>query len=737
MLKKNHLIWLILILSLFIAVYTGCREGTNQMGQMNVTPDNDADTPVTSTPAEIPENTGTEEPEYDVSSLPDNNTNYNFSIDDPLVKEKLKETGFVVVPNKDRMALYEVYNYCKYDGTPVFVTSDSILHTSHLIFDWYLRYLEIAHLKGDLTNLTDGLLAKTMEYYDTAEDEKIKEAALKNALYFTVAKQLLSGGDMAEVPENLSETIKKEIELIESHEGFSDSPLMGYKEDYSQYVPRGHYNRSPEFQQYFKAMIWYGRIYFPADNDTNTLQAILICKAMEETEVKGETAGGVWERIYETTAFFSGKADDLLYKEYKEAINKTYGEKAEIKDFSDTDKLVKFKEEINSLEKPKILSTMTSDTENQEEGWADRFQGFRFMGQRFTFDGYIFQNLVYDAVGEYKGEEPLPFTEGAGVRAFARGLDVMAVLGSEEAEKILKEEGDTNFAGYEEQFNKLKEEAGQEKNKGWLRDLYNGRLWILQDILKAPDKNVPEFMKTKEWKLKQLNTALGSWTELKHDTILYSKQPYTCEQRALSTYSKGGEPEPTPAIVKGYVEPSVEIYQRTKLIMQKLKEKITELGFPEDAALIGNLSSFEALLATLEEISIKELAGEALTQEEYQAIENIGSRLESSLSFGHYFDVSPDFYTEEDDKMPVIADVLTDVNTKEVLEVATGTPFIIFAEVEIDKEVKICKGAVYSSFEFKWPMDDRLTDEAWRTMLENNKEPQLPAWTSGFTVIKN
>jgi len=34
-------------------------------------------------------------------------------------------------------------------------------------------------------------------------------------------------------------------------------------------------------------------------------------------------------------------------------------------------------------------------------------------------------------------------------------------------------------------------------------------------------------------------------------------------------------------------------------------------------------------------------------------------------------------------------------------------------------------------------MDDRLTDEAWRRMLENNKEPELPAWTSGFTVMEN
>ncbi|GAI43997.1 unnamed protein product [marine sediment metagenome] len=33
-------------------------------------------------------------------------------------------------------------------------------------------------------------------------------------------------------------------------------------EDYSQYVPRGHYTRNEKFKKYFKTMMWYGRIDF-------------------------------------------------------------------------------------------------------------------------------------------------------------------------------------------------------------------------------------------------------------------------------------------------------------------------------------------------------------------------------------------------------------------------------------------------------------------------------------------
>jgi len=381
------------------------------------------------------------------------------------------------------------------------------------------------------------------------------------------------------------------------------------------------------------------------------------------------------------------------------------------------------------LKKPEILSISVSDREK----WNEELQGFRFMGQRFTFDSYIFQNLIYDRVKEYKGKGE-PFTEGGGVRTFARGLDVMAVLGSSEGKEILIKEGDTEFNCYSEQFEKLKKESEKKNYRG--EDLYNGRLWLLQDLFKSPGKNMPSFMTTEEWKLKQLNTALGSWTELKHDTILYTKQPYTVEQRALSTMRKGGEPEPTPSVVKGYVEPSVEIYKGTALLFRKLRENLSNLGFPKDSALEGNLKSFELYLSSLEEISRKEVSGKPLTEEEYLLIENTGSRLHSSLSFGHYFDVSPEFQTKEDDKMPVIADVLTDVNTGMVLEEATGTPFLIFAEIEIEKEKKICKGAVYSYFEFKWPMKDRLTDEKWRDMIQKNKEPLLPGWTNSFMVVE-
>ena len=67
----------------------------------------------------------------------------------------------------------------------------------------------------------------------------------------------------------------------------------------------------------------------------------------------------------------------------------------------------------------------------------DITKGFRFMGQRFIPDSYMFQNLVHDKV---KG------------RAFPLGLDVMAVLGSKRAYDILDSMGETGYPNYQKQF---------------------------------------------------------------------------------------------------------------------------------------------------------------------------------------------------------------------------------------------------------------------------------------------
>jgi len=87
-----------------------------------------------------------------------------------------------------------------------------------------------------------------------------------------------------------------------------------------------------------------------------------------------------------------------------------------------------------------------------------------------------------------------------------------------------------------------------------------------------------------------------------------------------------------------------------------------------------------------------------------------------------------------DEKMSLVADVHTDLSTRQVLEEAVGRPFNIYVIVEDHKGRRLCRGGLFSYYEFKQPLLERLTGEQWQHMLEKGEEPPLPQWTSTITA---
>ncbi len=75
----------------------------------------------------------------------------------------LAQNGFAVaapVPGQYR-EFYQIYEQSRYDEIPVFITTDSIYHVYHLIFDKMLRDLETGYFIADLKSLTTTMLAAT------------------------------------------------------------------------------------------------------------------------------------------------------------------------------------------------------------------------------------------------------------------------------------------------------------------------------------------------------------------------------------------------------------------------------------------------------------------------------------------------------------------------------------------------------------------------------------------------
>ena len=414
------------------------------------------------------------------------------------------------------------------------------------------------------------LLNASLDKYNSTAGEE-KDAARRNVAYFTVALYLLQpklkqvqteqegtedfydsvdeplvppGAEQYqfEIPEFVKQEVEAELALIEAHNGFELSPIFKYKEDYSQYVPRGHYTRSEKLQNYFKALMWHGRMSMllkdkliesgnPAkDARIQTIQASLISSELKSNPDLLKS----WDRIYNVTAFYVGFSDDLGPYEYMKAMDSVFGNGT--RDFNEVT-VEELKAKLAEFGSPKIYGGTGNCvleppfTPEQADQCLENTSGFRFMGQRFIPDSYIFSNLVEPYTGKYVGEKESPFTlvisQNRPIRGFPRGLDTMAFLGSKRAVYWLDELNDSSYENYSVQYGKIEYEFSNLSEADWNKNLYWSWLYSLQPLLKDYGNDYPTFMQTDAWKDKEMNTALASWTELRHDTILYSKQSYT------------------------------------------------------------------------------------------------------------------------------------------------------------------------------------------------------------------
>ena len=655
-------------------------------------------------------------PEYTVYSGLSNIVNLgSFPTIPANVKEMIAINGFAVIPQNEFKQIHEILEYNEDNFIPSFVSSDAVLHAYHVLYDLALREVEVYSFWDLLGNLTESMLDYTFDQYEVAPEGRWKDAALRNLMFFTVALSLIDNETVipVEFPVEVEPAVNEVLQLIDDHDQMTDEWFMGYTEDFTQYVPRGHYTRSALLGQYFKAMMWYGRISFslqpekpPIPNEkgmNNTAQAILMSLALTEevTGLPGSPSGLiVWDAIYEPTAFFVGSADDLVPAEYLGLIETIYGSEVEVSDLDDQFLLEQFIDGALELREPMILGQPLADTEN-----LNQTMGLRFMGQRFIPDSYILGQLVYKNVGTLDNPRLMPM-----------GLDVMAAFGSERAWELLDDEKD--YLNYVSQMEMLWDSIGNMTTDEWTHNLYYLWIYSLLPLLSDPGDGYPYFMQSEAWIDKQLSTALASWAELRHDTILYAKQSYTLD---LSTGLHD--------LVRGYVEPVPALYARLASLCNMM---ITGL---ESRTLLSTLIEsklvrLQTYLLDLQTISIKELEGLALTVAEYVLIKKSGSILSDIVKMP-----TDDYITSDaDDDMAVIADVHTDPNSGEVLEEGVGRPFVILVAVHVNGQVILTQGGVMSYYEFTWPMDDRLTDEAWQEMLDLGDEPPLPSWTESFVI---
>ena len=642
-------------------------------------------------------------------------------------KETLLKNGVLILPGKRYDHFENAFSNLRNKDIPIFVTSDSILHLFHIEFNEILKNLEIKELSPMLKEFFTSVIETSLKQYNGLNDKALKELVRRNIAYLSVAMKLLEPD--YKVPSFVSKEVNKEIERIGKHKGFYKSEIFSedcpqqclklafdiegkcrqdikkgsifyqgkhwdsvefykevctrkcYCEDYSQYIPRGHYTSSEGLKRYFKSMMWLGRMSFKASGENWTKQAALLTLAVENAKVnfngKVISSKELWRKIYSITGFFAGASDDLTFYDYANALDKIIGKKVNPNDISKMN-AKDFQKEIAKLKGPKILGGFEIDLAGNLK---DLTQGLRLIGQRYALDSQILGDLVYKNVGPnpnspYYQEvldarclsglsKPKSFylscknmdenrtlywneicskalemylgrcdrkldIEGlySVCRFMPTGLDVANVLGSEKAENILNKYYQNGYCGYNEKQKELKKLVASYSEKDWTKNSYNTWLWMLGAVLKEKPEGYPIWMRSEVWKLKDLIAFLASWAELRHDTILYVKQSYTWAvaiTKCMMHYSR-----PIAAKYYGYVEPNPELFARAKYAVDYLNKGLEEQGVITDEVK-KSLEESSQMMERLTGISEKELRKERLTEEDYDYIKSIGARFNSIL----------------------------------------------------------------------------------------------------------
>ena len=628
----------------------------------------------------------------------------------------LTRAGFVVLPS-DARTFAELYTDPRTITYPVFISADSILHVSRLLLDGVLRsteqdYLfpELAMLEREMFDLSwaqyEGMLRLTV----TPQQQRMTETALRNASYFAVALSLLD--PTFTPPDVISPVVNAELSLIAASAAITVSPLLDLpgvppseklQIDYGQFTPVGHYGSCVNcaWDAYYRAMTWHRLAALRPSQREETRSAALIAYTMQTNSAPRV----LWQRIFTPLTFFQGKGTSFTPSEYGDLLTDVWGEMTSILDLADEEKMDAFILAIQDVPLPdNPMWTLKDKAKSIDRRW-------RFLGQPDLIDSYIFEQMVWDYVGDLEDPRQLPSS-----------VDLAAVLGSLEAYRVSAEVGNDEYAHYVEQVDQVRNELDTLGLSNWTEDLYWNWLHVYRALLREKGPSYPEWMRTTSWKRKELQATFGSWTSVRHDSPavveFVAAQPPEAESRVTPPW--------------GYVEPQPEVYARlaalTRMIIDGLEGRMMLSGTNRDALL-----ELETWLVLFQEVARRELTGQALSEQEVQRMAGYGDLVErltrQALSDGV---VPGDQVLGGSYEEAVVLGVAA--SEKDHLIEATGWVDEIYVVIERGRVQYLARGGVYSHYEFAWPIQEPLTDEIWRLMLAGGQTPPRPEWTDDFVI---
>ncbi|HPR30522.1 MAG TPA: DUF3160 domain-containing protein [Prolixibacteraceae bacterium] len=624
---------------------------------------------------------------------------------------------------------------------PLYISTDAILHALHCSYSFLLKNIERMVMLGNLEAYLAEMYARFPSFAAPySSSEEIIESLRDADLYLAVAYSLIT--EQIHVPRLSSRGQYDEImQLIES--GSPGACSLFCREsrsreiDFSQFKVRGHYVFTNEdkmmgyrsLEPYFRTMMWLGRIEFfltaPAPNPWEdpwgkdeirrmNISALLLNKLSSESPKKNLFAQN--ETIIN---YLVGESDNVTPKELE-----SYCLARGIDDPRNLLDDVRYDDYYAGL--------------SQESGFEQKIMGgmlfvdpfasapdtlpvsFRLSGQRFIIDSYALANVVYDRI-IYQNQKIH--------RGLPDPLDALYALGNSDAAFFLEEELEEYH--YAPNLANLRYLINQKDASFWESSLYNSWLGAIRCLNPSETEDpLPFFMQTSAWHQQKMNTQLASWSQLRHDNLLYAKPSYTGMTGCSFPYV--------------YVEPYPEFYASLARFAEDAGAFFSTLTSDnwEFYMLQNYFPRFAEIMGKLQGLAQKEIDNVPFSTDEQKWLQSFlfeGGGSGAPPYSGWYnslfvndFDIIKDDYpvvdlhTQPTDQLGVPVGYVLHAGTGKV---NLGT--VMVKTPGLDRYV-VYTGPFFSYYETVTEQFLRLTDQDWSDRVTSNTVPARPEWTRAF-----
>lgn len=589
-------------------------------------------------------------------------------------------------------ALHDVFRL----ELPIYVSIDAVLHAVFESNDALIADLE----QRKLMPLLGKVLAAMHGALKAASAEWPAEVAADVDLWLAVARSLLADAPVAPVL-GPQPDVAALVKQAKAATGMPTVKLFGRDRviDFSQYLPRGHYDRRAVLRPFFRAAMWASRLELnlvsrscrssqpgvtpdPSETPREDLDALALAELAERGKVQAEIA-----ELDEAWGMLAGSREDVSVAELAK-LRASAG----VTDLRAADAAEKLRKEIGKR------FARTTRFHYMPENSPELPAIATLLGPRIVPDARAAMHMVAPAVPD---------------RHHVGGADFAYALGADRAKAHLAGE----YARFPQLAGELDLARAELQKPLACTDLYSSWLAGVRALSETPKGTLPSIMTTDAFRDTRVASAVAGLGQMRHNYVLIAAQ----------TYDVAGC-----RIPDGWVDPAIGTYDALVAYAARGAEVSKKLGATSDVRYFERLG---AILSVLRRIAHDELEGRALTDEEKRFLSMVVEMVPGSTGgpptyTGWYLEM---FRALEEalDGAAFVADVFTSSHTGEVDYLGVRGAMLGVFVVDAGGAPRTFVGPVTRAFQRAGTVDKRLTDA---TASKLKLAPDDAPWAASYVV---